>query len=124
VLVRSPGQTIQTKVQPMGIYMQDWKGHCRPDVALSSGNEPRLRKARAGERQRILGAQAPPQTSPGPRHEPPPARAIHTQRRSQPKPDSRVTRDLAPLVKGGYVPIGRPEQLPEGRVDSPLSPAP
>jgi hypothetical protein len=32
------------------------------------------------------------------------------------------TRDLAPLVKGGYIPIGRPEQLPEGEVDSSLSP--
>jgi hypothetical protein len=35
----------------------------------------------------------PPQTSLGPRREPPPACAIHTQGCSQPKPDSRVTRD-------------------------------
>jgi hypothetical protein len=69
-------------------------------------------------------AQAPPQTSPGPRRAPPPARAIHTQRCSQPKPDTRVTRDLAPPVKGGYIPIGRPKQLPEGGVNSPLSPPP
>jgi hypothetical protein len=35
-----------------------------------------------------------------------------------------VPRDLAPLVKGGYVPIGRPRQLPKGEVDSSLSPTP
>jgi hypothetical protein len=71
VLDRSPRQTIQTKVQPPGIYMQDWKGNCCPDVALSSGDEPRPREAWARERPRKLGAQAPPQTSPSPRHRPP-----------------------------------------------------
>jgi hypothetical protein len=81
-------------------------------------------QARTFGRQVKRSTQAPPQTSPGPRREPPPARAIHTQGCSQPKPDSRVTRDLAPPIKGGYIPIGRPKQLPEGGVDSPLSPAP
>jgi hypothetical protein len=94
VLDRSPRQTIQKRVQPTGIYVQDWKGYYRPDIALSSGDEPRPRFARARERQRILGAQAPPQTSPGPQRAPPPTRAIHTQGCSQPKPDTRVTREV------------------------------
>jgi hypothetical protein len=108
----------------MGIYVQDCKGNCRPDVTLSSGDEPRPRKARAREQQRKLGAQAPPQTSPGSRRGPSLTRAIPTQRHSQPKLDSHVTRNLAPLLKGGYIPIGRPKQLPEGGVNSPLSPTP
>jgi hypothetical protein len=82
------------------------------------------RASRGQENYRTLGAQAPPQTSPGPRRAPPPTRAIHTQGCSQPKPDTHVTRDLAPPVKGGYIPIGRPKQLPEGGVDSPLGPPP
>jgi hypothetical protein len=124
VLDRSLQQTIHTRVQPMGIYVQDWWRYCHPDVTLLSGDEPRLRKARAREQQRTLGAQAPPQTSPGPQCEPPPTHAIHTQERSQLKPDAHVTRNLAPPVKGGYVPTGCPRQLPEGGVDSPLGPTP
>jgi hypothetical protein len=66
VLDCSPRQTIQARVQPMGIYVQDCKGNCHPDVALLSGDEPRLCKVQAREQQRKLGTQAPPQTSPGP----------------------------------------------------------
>ena len=55
------------------------RGNCSPDVALSSGDEPRLREARARERQEMLGAQAPPQTSPGSTREPSPTCTAHTQ---------------------------------------------
>jgi hypothetical protein len=124
VLDCSLQQTIQNGVLPTGIYVQDCKGNCHPDVALSSGDEPRPRFTRAREQQRILGTQAPSQTNPGPQCRPPPTHATHTQECSQPKPDSYVPCDLAPPVKGGYIPIGCPEQLPEGRVSSPLSPTP
>jgi hypothetical protein len=120
VLNCSPQQTIQNRVQPTGIYVQDCKRSCHPNVALSSGNEPYPHEVRAGEQQRKLGAQAPPQTSPGPQCRPPPAHAIHTQRCSQPKPDSCVPCNLAPLIKGGYIPIGCLKQLPEGGVNSSL----
>jgi hypothetical protein len=66
----------------------------------------------------------PPQTSPGPRQAPPPARAIHTQRCSQPRPDIACNSQLSPPGKRGYIPIGRPRQLPEGEVNSSLSPTP
>jgi hypothetical protein len=55
---------------------------------------------------------------------PPPCTQIHTQGHSQPKPDTRVTRDLAPPVKGRVRPHWAPKAAPRRRGRFPTWPPP
>jgi hypothetical protein len=124
VLDRSPQQTIQKKYS-LRVYT------CkigRDTTALTSPfrvvmSPARTKRGQENDKEHWALRHLPkPALAPNGRQ--PPSAQSTPQRCSQPKPDTRVPRDLAPPVKGRYIPIGRPKQLPEGGVDSPLGPPP